>query len=302
MDTKRTRIGGLTGALMLLVSGSLSVGHGYVGIRFFPATISTDDPLVTDELSLPGLSLFSFPRDDQQPETRTLGASAEFAKVIVPRVSLSISDQYLWQQPRGGKAAQGWDNLDLGIKYQLWCDEVREAIVSIGMETTLGGTGSRSIGRDPFTTFTPTLYFGKGLGDLPDSLKYLRPVAITGTIGQTLPTNAVPSTLEWGFAVEYNLPYLREHVEDVGMPEPFRNMIPLVEFAMETPENRGPLGVTTGTINPGVLWESKYMQIGVEALMPVNRASGDHIGAMVTFEIYVDDLFPQFFGHPIFGD
>jgi hypothetical protein len=79
-------------------------------------------------------------------------------------------------------------------------------------------------------------------------------------------------------------------------------MIPVVEFSMETPENRGPLGVTTGTINPGVLWESKYLQVGIEALLPVNRASGEHVGAMVTFEIYIDDLFPKLFGHPMFGD
>jgi hypothetical protein len=112
----------------------------------------------------------------------------------------------------------------------------------------------------------------------------------------------VPCSLDWGIAVQYNIPYLQQHVKDLGLPEPFRNMIPVVEFTMNTPENRGPLGVTTGTVNPGVLWESRYMQVGVEALLPINGESGHHVGAMMTVEIYIDDLFPKIFGHPIFGD
>ena len=60
--------------------------------------------------------------------------------------------------------------------------------------------------------------------------------------------------------------------------------------------------MTTATINPGILWESKYFQVGVEALIPVNRESGNHIGGMIQFQIYIDDLMPSVFGHPIFGD
>ncbi len=33
-------------------------------------------------------------------------------------------------------------------------------------------------------------------------------------------------------AIEYNLPYLQQHVKDIGLPRPFRDMIPLVEFSM----------------------------------------------------------------------
>jgi hypothetical protein len=283
-------------------SNRAAFAHGYVGPRLFPATVSTDDPMVADELTLPILSLYAFPGTDGSPETRTLGAGFEFDIVIMPKFSLGIADTYNWQKPRAQRVAQGWDNLTLSLKYEVWRDEAHEAIVSVGLETDLGGTGGKSIGRDPFTTFTPKFYFGKGFGDLPDSMAYLQPLAITGTFGQTFPTEGAPNTFQWGLALEYNLPYLQHHVKDIGIPEPLRDMIPLVEFSMETLENHGPLGVTTGTINPGVLWESRYMQVGVEALIPVNRASGDHIGAMITLEIYIDDLFPKVFGHPIFGD
>ena len=127
-----------------------------------------------------------------------------------------------------------------------------EAIFSIGSDWDVGGTGAKKIGAGSANVFTPTIYYGKGFGDLPDALKYAKPFALTGTLGEELPTSADPNNLDWGFALEYNLPYLQTQVKDIGLPEPFKHMIPVVEFAFSTPENRGG-GPTTGTINPGIL-------------------------------------------------
>jgi hypothetical protein len=71
--------------------------------------------------------------------------------------------------------------------------------------------------------------------------------------------------LQYGFALEYSLIYLQEQVKDVGLSAPFDRLIPLVEFSFGTSLNRGQSGQTTGTINPGVIWSSKYVQFGVEA-------------------------------------
>jgi hypothetical protein len=78
-------------------------------------------------------------------------------------------------------------------------------------------------------------------------------------------------------------------------------MILLVEFPFETGENRGERGLTTGSVNPGVLWETRWAQFGVEAIIPVNRASGRNVGAVFQVWIFLDDLDPTHFGHPIFG-
>jgi hypothetical protein len=149
---------------------------------------------------------------------------------------------------------------------------------------------------------TPTIYCGKGFGDLPDSLGALRPMAVTGELGEDFPTStAASNALEWGFAIEYSLPYLQQNVADIGLPHPFRDMIPLVEFSMTSPENRGG-GLTTGTVNPGVLYENPYFQLGVEANIPINSHSGAHVGATVQAWIFLDDIFPAIFGHPLFGE
>src|SRR5205823_4185656 len=83
------------------------------------------------------------------------------------------------------------------------------------------------VAAESFSTFTPTLFFGKGFGDLPQDVKFLRPLAVTGLVGVGIPSRAStttvsdegdaeverhPHTLEWGFAVEYSVPYLQSFV------------------------------------------------------------------------------------------
>jgi hypothetical protein len=279
-----------------------ALAHGFVGDRFFPPTIATDDPFATDELSLPAVTFFENPAADGNAENLEIDTGFELDKEIFPYFSLGIADDYIWQRFRDGPTIGGWDDLSLIAKYELWHNLPHEAIISIGLETDFGDTGSQSVGADTATTFIPTLYFGKGFGDLPDSVACLRPVALTGTIGQTFSTSSAdPNQLQLGFALEYSLPYLQQEVVDVGIPKPFKDMIPLVEFTVQNPENRGQAGQSTGTINPGVLWESRFLQVGAEAIIPVNGRTGNHIGAVINLQIYIDDIFPQLFGHPLFG-
>jgi hypothetical protein len=110
-----------------------------------------------------------------------------------------------------------------------------------------------------------------------------------------------PDVLEWGFALEYSIIYLQEQVKDVGLRAPFDRLIPLVEFALETPLNRGEEGETTGTINPGVIWSGKYFQVGAEAMIPINSRTGNNVGFIAQLHFYLDDLFPHSLGRPLFG-
>ena len=82
---------------------------------------------------------------------------------------------------------------------------------------------------------------------------------------------------------------------------PFDRLIPLVEFALETPLNRGAGGQTTGTINPGIIWAGQQFQFGVEAIIPINERTGDNVGVIAQLHFYLDDLFPHSLGRPLFG-
>jgi hypothetical protein len=191
----------------------------------------------------------------------------------------------------------------------------------LGLGVEIGGIGSRSIGADSFSTWTPGIFFGKGFGDLPEGLRFLKPLALTGLAGVEIPTSAStrsvtvddrtgereveierhPDVLEWGFALEYSVIYLQSQVQDMHLPAPVDRLIPLVEFALETPLNRGARGQTTGTINPGVIWAGKYFQVGVEAIVPINERMGTNVGVIAQLHFFMDDLFPHSLGRPLFG-
>jgi hypothetical protein len=267
--------------------------HGFEGDYFFPPTIITDDPFAVDEFPFPTVSWF------KTDGVSTTDIAWEFDKEIFPKFALSYASDYMFNEPDGQRGTSGLDETTVGWKYQLWENPEHQAIFSVGTLWEIRGSGSSEVISPSTHVFTPTVYYGKAFGDLPDSLNYMKPLAITGTLGEDLPTRAVPNNLEWGFAVEYSLLYLQEQVKDIGLPAPFKTMIPLVEFSLKSPENRGG-GETTGTICPGVLYENPDFQIGAEALIPVNGATGPHVGFVIQFELFIDDVLPKIFGHTLF--
>jgi hypothetical protein len=294
--------------ILLLVRLALphpAAGHGFAGARFFPATLATDDPFVADELSLPTVSTIE---TAEVPET---AIAVEMAKRITPDLGIELGEQFIDLNPKHEHEASGFGNLELSAKYQCFTSVEHEAIVSLGAEVEIGGTGQQRVEADSFSTWTPAFFFGKGFGDLPDNLSLLRPAALTGVAGVSIPTSAStksddeierhPNVLQYGFALEYSLIYLQEQVKDVGLSAPFDRIIPLVEFSFETPLGRGQSGQTAGTINPGMIWSSKYVQFGVEAVLPINRRTGESVGVIGQLHFYLDDLFPRSLGGPLFG-
>jgi hypothetical protein len=113
--------------------------------------------------------------------------------------------------------------------------------------------------------------------------------------------SADPNSLSWGVTVQYSVPYLQSHVQDMGLGAPFNNLIPVVEFPMNTCTASPCSGHTTGTINPGVMWVNRWGQFGVEAQIPVNHASGTGVGVLLQAHLYLDDVFPNMIGKPLFG-
>jgi hypothetical protein len=100
------------------------------------------------------------------------------------------------------------------------------------------------------------------------------------------------------------MPDLKSAVYDFGLPDFINRFIPLVEATLQTPvSNTFTSGtLTTGTINPGFLWIGNGFQVGVEALIPINRQSGTNVGVIAQLHFYLDDLAPRGIGRPIFGN
>jgi len=280
---------GVAAASALLLFSSPATAHAIAGDRVFPSTMAVDDPGVGDEANLIyGHQRVAGDSGDQSINT----FSFEYDKLITSRLALSVDGAYVMQN---NPAARGFDNFGIGLKYLLYVNASHEFMTSIGVHAELGGTGSRAVANS-FSTISPTLYLGKGMGDLPDTLAYLRPVAITAEAAPALTTGAgQPNAFEYGFTVQYSLPYLQQHVHDLGLPQPLSNLIPIVEVPLSRSQ-----GQTTGTINPGFIWVNRYGQFGVEAQIPINSASGSHVGILVQAHLFFDDVAPKTLGKPLF--
>jgi hypothetical protein len=288
--------------------------HGFAGDRFFPATITVDDPFVADEMSLPTASAMK-----NGDKVQEVDVSIEFSKRITEHFGVSVGENWTHLLHN----AAGFQNLETTFQYQLLTDAKSEFVFSAGFTAEWANTGAKGVGADGFNTYTPQIYFGKGFGDLPEDINLIRPFAITGQFGYAIPglaktvnlaidpdTGALNRDIErnarnfnWGLTFQYSLPYLNSHVQAIEGPgaEFLRRLIPLVEASFTTPVSNfsGPQ-VTTGTINPGVIWSGQWTQFGVEAMIPVNRESGHGVGAIAQAHFYLDDIFPATIGKPLF--
>ena len=289
-------------ALAVVLDGPAADAHALVGNRIFPATIVTDDPGVADELALPTISSF---KTGDDPAARELDVSGEYAKRLTDKLGVSFGETWTRVKAPGGDKAQGFQNFDTTLKYQLIKDGDREAILALGLSAEWGGSGEDQIGAEHHSTFTPTVFFGKGAGDLPDSLAWARPFAVTGLVGYAIPSRARDAgqrnarVIGTGLAIEYSLPYLAAHVKDYGFSDFVNHLTPLVEANFQTPVSNTESRRTTGTINPGLIWSGRRFQFAAEATLPINRESGRGTGFVVQVHYYLDDLFPKSIGKPI---
>lgn len=305
----------------LLGSAISAEAHGLIGERFLPATVATDDPFVADELSLPTIFHIRMPASGDTAAQRFTSLGGEFSKRLSPNLGLSLGGAWDVIAPQGRpdddntKVLTGFENMDLNVKYVFFKSPARELLLSGGFTWEVGGTGdNKKVGADHFDTFTPQLYFGKGMGDLPDALELFKPFAVTGVFGWAVPdrvrTQTIsvaddgsvdvsrdfnPTVFNWGFSTQYSLQYLQSFVRDIGLPAPLNRMIPLVEIPLQTPIDGPRARYTTGTVNPGIIWFGRYFQLGIEAVVPINTASGKNVGVLAQIHFYLDDIAPAIF-------
>ena len=296
--TSRVVAGAILGAAAVFWL-SPAFAHAVCGDRIFPATLGIDDPGVGDELALPTLTWLPQNSDGSQE----FDASFSYAKTIFPGFGLSISDGPSWLKPGG----YGWGDVDTEAKYNFLCFPEHEFMASAGLDVTWAHTGTPNM-TNPFNNYTPALDVGKGFGDLPKSLNILRPFAVTAELGETLPGqawtdgNQNPTTLNWGFTVQYSLPYYNSHVGEIDDAF-FKHLIPITEFTFSKPISNYAPGTnqTTGAIQPGLIYMADTWQFALEAIVPMNSASGRGTGVVGELHFFFDDIFPNTLGKPIFS-
>ena len=288
--------------------------HGIVGNRLFPGTLAFDDPAVMDELILPAVSRLKHSGDGADVKDDRIGGS--FLRLLTSTLAFEIESG--WVHRNWGPAQRsGFETTSLGLKGLLYKNDLHEMMVSAGLAWGIRGSGARGIGESSPDTLQPGIFFGKGFGDLPDSLSWLRPFAVTsavtlehpfagtstnlgmdgpdGQLGPLLTRNV--DILHWGFSIQYSTFYLTSRFRPGKLPqaEPLHQFIPLIEFAFDTLRGEK----TAATMNPGLAYVGDTWQVAAEAIIPLNSEGGRTIGARAHLFLFLDDLMPAVFGKPL---
>ena len=238
--------------------------------------------------------------------------SGEISKRITENFGVSIGETWTQIRQPDGTVTAGFQDLETTFQYQLLKDPSHELALLAGVIVDWGNTGATNSGLGTsYSLVTPTFYFGKGFGELPETLSWARPFAVTGQVGYQIPTSNfdftqsvfIPQQLVYGASLQYSMPYLKSEVIDLQLPDFFNHLIPIVEATFTTPvaNNFGNPYTTTGFVNPGVIWVGGYFQVGLEAVIPINRESGSGVGVLGQLHLYLDDMFPTTVGQPLFG-
>ena len=208
--------------MVAMVGGIHSAdAHGIAGNRFFPGTLSFDDPAVADEAIVPNFASFKSPVDGGNVVDNRFDWS--FFRLLTPTLGFDVDGA--WVHRNWGNALRsGSDVTSLGLKGLVYRNDLHEMLVAARLGWGIGHSGAQGISANAPNLLQPGIFFGKGFGDLPDGLAWLRPFGITGAVtldhpmsGSSINLGIDPQagqltstltrnvdTLHWGFALEFS--------------------------------------------------------------------------------------------------
>jgi hypothetical protein len=271
----------LLGVVLISNSGMVSA-HGIAGDRYFQPTISVDDPYAAYEAHT-GFG--------KSPNIGINNSSANLGMIgvgIEPFDGFGIAIDAIYRNPNNNLDTQlnGFDNVYYSIKKELAINEKHEYALTLGLNGQVAGTGSS--GSNHFSTYTPTIFYAKGFGDLPNAMNLFKPFAVSGVLGYQIPTDpSQAKVLNWGFTLQYSFMYLNDHVRSTGWGEHFNNMIAVIEFPMQTCLSGICNGQILGSVNPGVIWVGKEFNLSAELVFPINSQSGQGTGFLLSIHKFL---------------
>jgi len=74
----------------------------------------------------------------------------------------------------------------------------------------------------------------------------------------------------------------------------FHYSVPITEFSFKTETSNFDRNERSRAAHI-----SDTCQLGVEAVIPINRASGDDVGVIANLHLFLEDIFPETLGKPL---
>src|SRR5262249_48046227 len=97
-------------------------------------------------------------------------------------------------------------------------------------------------------------------------------------------------------------PYLQSKVRAFDLPAPIRGLTPITELFLTNPtgQGHGRPNTNTALIAPGLIYAGEGWQFGIEAMIPMTRATGRGTGVTAQLHVWLDYFFPDSVGRPVF--
>jgi len=257
--------------------------------RDFPKTLIFDEPGIDDEISLP--TVLFVPQDGAH-ET---DVDFELDKRLTTRLSLQINIGYT-ELAR----AAGWQNANATLKLIGYVDRPLEQLVSVSLTREFGGSGARRIGAAATGSTVVAVNFGQGFAALAPAT-ILKPFAVTGVAGFLAPDTQAAGNVQhalFSASLQYSFNVLAGSNADVRLPGIMRPFIPIVEITYAEPV-RGETAAH-GTLAPGLIYAGDGYQLAAEALLPLTRASGTHVGVIAQLNVSLSVLGVSALARPLF--
>jgi hypothetical protein len=195
-------------------------------------------------------------------------------KTISPASSFSLFAGYQrFEQEGEDQVASGFTNLGLAYKQVLVSLPADEFLCSINpsLELPVG---------DPKVAETHPrgggdLLFQKGFGDLPESVRILRPLGIEGDVGwDSKITGARDDLVSASLELEYSLDYLDANVAADSVPARMRDLTPHLDFDyaqyLSAHNNSSAPDLE---LTPAIAWMNDTYELNLGVQVAVNRAS-----------------------------
>ncbi len=259
----------------LLFNANNVKSHGIAGNRYFPPTISVEDPFAAYEVHSGVGRVPMVGSNNSTSSHLVIGVGIE------PIDGFGIAIDGVYRNPNANlnPEGNGFDNLYYAVKKELTINDQHEFAITLGVNGQVGRTGAS--GANHSTTYTPTIFYAKGFGDLPNSMSLLKPMAITGVLGYQMSTDqSQPIALNWGFTLQYSFLYLNKYVQTTGWGEPWNSLVAVVEFPMQTCMSGMCDGQVTGSVNPGLVWIGPHFNLSAEAVFPISHQSRHGVGVL----------------------
>ncbi len=264
--------------------------HGVVGQRSFI------EPFVTEDVNPKNEFVIARPEWNHSHDGKSFRLGFGLEKKLADTLSITLDSEWDSISPHDPAEPQttGFNNLGITLKDAFYTNPEHEAILSAALEAT-APTGTSDVDAEQAWSFKPFFLYGKGFGDLPRSLRYLRPFAIQGDVGFEISIDHDRTTiLAHNLTLQYSIPYLEAFVRDIGLGWPLNDFIPMTEFNFEHGINGQEDGKSKIIATPGFVYMDRYVEVGVAGRFPLNDTAHQDMdwGVIGIVDLFIDDIFP----------